>query len=109
MSHYLANKDIASSNDRLSWRSFHGDLHEPGKPRDDVLHDAEVVETRDDGAEEHDHRKYFERKHVSVRITEHKLGALVGVAHKRLDLLAEVTESRETGLRAQDDDCEQEL
>ena len=110
MSHYLANKDIASSNDRLSWRSFHGDLHEPGKPRDDVLHDADVVEAGDDGAEEDDDGQHLEGEQVLlVRRAEHELRALVGVAHERAHLVAQEAEDRQTAARAQYENGHQEL
>lgn len=54
MTSYLANKDVSGGVQRLRWwRSHHGG-HEPRDITDQKLHDSEVVQHGDEGAEEHD-------------------------------------------------------
>lgn len=54
MTSYLTNEDISGGVQWLRWwRSHHGG-HEPRDVTDQELHDPEVVQHRDEGAEEHD-------------------------------------------------------
>ena len=61
---YLSNEDVANSIDRLGRRRSHCALHEPCQLQNNRLHDAHVVQHRDDAAEEDDHRHDLQRNIV---------------------------------------------
>lgn len=54
MTSYLTNEDISGGVQWLRWWRSHHSGHEPRDVTDQELHDSEVVQHRDEGAEEHD-------------------------------------------------------
>ena len=56
---YLADEYVAGGIDGLGRSGAHRALHDPGQLEDDDLHDAQVVEHRDDAAQEDHHRHHL--------------------------------------------------